>query len=155
MAGVTWSRWAPAPGVTYREVVRSPLRHRHRDEVVRITAAPRAHHDDQHARIVRYTLSMSIRVVCLVLAFVTTGPLQWVMVAGAVVLPYIAVVMANAGRERTADPAAYTLTAPTVTPLPPRSLPAAAPHPDAAPPAPAARPGPATGTVPPDGFAER
>lgn len=70
----------------------------------RITSAPRSHADDQHARIVKYTVSMAIRAVCLVLAFVVPGPLRWVFVAGAVLLPYVAVVLANAGRESTPPP---------------------------------------------------
>ncbi len=41
---------------------------------------------------------MSIRAVCIVLAFVVPGPLRWVFIAGAVVLPYVAVVIANAGQ---------------------------------------------------------
>lgn len=73
-------------------------------EVHRITSAPRSQADDQHARIVKYTVSMSIRAVCLVLAFVVPGPMRWVFVAGAVVLPYVAVVLANAGREPTPPP---------------------------------------------------
>lgn len=78
---------------------------RHRDRsadagVHRITDARRSHHDDQHDRIVKYTVSMSIRAVCLVLAFVVTGPLRWVFITGAIVLPYVAVVIANAGREQ-------------------------------------------------------
>lgn len=67
--------------------------------VHRITSARRSFAEDQHDRIVKYTVSMSIRAVCLVLAFVVTGPLRWVFVAGAVLLPYVAVVIANAGRE--------------------------------------------------------
>lgn len=73
-------------------------------EVHRITSAPRSQADDQHARIVKYTVSMAIRAVCLILAFVVTGPMRWVFVAGAVVLPYVAVVLANAGREPTPPP---------------------------------------------------
>lgn len=47
---------------------------------------------------------MGIRTVCLVLAVVASGWLQWAFLAGAIVLPYVAVVMANAGRERAAEP---------------------------------------------------
>jgi hypothetical protein len=43
---------------------------------------------------------MGIRTVCFVLAVVTTGPVRWVLVAAALVLPYIAVVMANASERR-------------------------------------------------------
>lgn len=55
---------------------------------------------DYEQRVRRYTISMIIRVVCLLLAFVVTGPLRWVMLGGAVVLPYIAVVIANSRNER-------------------------------------------------------
>ncbi len=59
---------------------------------------------------VRYAISMAIRTVCVVLAVVVDGPLRWVFVAGAVLLPYVAVVLANAGRERGGSgPAAPTL----------------------------------------------
>lgn len=73
-------------------------------QVHRITSAPRPHAEDQHRRIVQYTVSMAIRTVCLVLAFVVPGPLRWLFIPGAVVLPYVAVVLANAGREQTPPP---------------------------------------------------
>ena len=44
---------------------------------------------------------MSIRIVCFLLAVVTTGVVRWLFVAGALIIPYIAVVYANGGRERT------------------------------------------------------
>lgn len=46
----------------------------------------------------RYLISMLIRTICFLLIFVVHGPLRWVFVAGALLLPYIAVVMANTGR---------------------------------------------------------
>jgi hypothetical protein len=73
-------------------------------DVQRITDARRPHSVDQHDRIVKYTVSMSIRAVCIVLAFVVPGPLRWVFIAGAVVLPYVAVVIANAGHEAAPTP---------------------------------------------------
>lgn len=39
---------------------------------------------------------MTIRVVCIVLAMVVQGWLMWVFFAGAILLPYFAVVIANA-----------------------------------------------------------
>lgn len=74
------------------------------DEVHRITSAPRSHADDQHSRVVQYLVSMTVRAACLVLAFVVPGPLRWVFIAGAVLLPYVAVVLANAGREAAPPP---------------------------------------------------
>lgn len=44
----------------------------------------------------RYFAAMGLRGVCFVLAIVTSGWFRWTFVAGAVILPYIAVVLANA-----------------------------------------------------------
>ncbi|ACQ80574.1 conserved hypothetical protein [Beutenbergia cavernae DSM 12333] len=65
-----------------------------------ITSAPRSQTDEQHGRLGRYMLSMGIRTACFLLAIVTEGWLRWTFAAAAIVLPYIAVVFANAGRER-------------------------------------------------------
>jgi hypothetical protein len=45
---------------------------------------------------IKYTAAMSIRVVCIILAVMVQGWLMWVFFAGAVFLPYFAVVIANA-----------------------------------------------------------
>ena len=65
-------------------------------EIHQITAAHSPHSVDQSARVRRYLISMSIRTVCVVCAVLVEGPLRWVFIAGAVGLPYVAVVMANA-----------------------------------------------------------
>jgi hypothetical protein len=52
--------------------------------------------DEQGERVRRYLLTMTIRIVCGGLAIAASGWLRWALVAAAVVLPYIAVVMANA-----------------------------------------------------------
>jgi len=44
---------------------------------------------------IKYAVAMGIRMVCLVLIFVVDGWFKIVMVAGAVFLPWIAVVIAN------------------------------------------------------------
>jgi hypothetical protein len=44
----------------------------------------------------KYTLAMTIRVVCIVLAMFVDGWLMWLAFAGAIFLPYFAVVLANA-----------------------------------------------------------
>ena len=67
--------------------------------VPRITDARSAHTDEMHARMVKYTVSMSIRMVCLFLLFFVHGWMLWVVVAGAVVLPWFAVVIANVGSD--------------------------------------------------------
>jgi hypothetical protein len=63
---------------------------------VRITTAATSHHADIAARQRRYVISMGIRTVCFIAA-VAVGPgwLRWVLVAAALLLPYVAVVMAN------------------------------------------------------------
>jgi hypothetical protein len=76
---------------------------------VRITSAHASHSDEIRARETRYLLSMGVRTVCVVLAVVTRGTeWMWVFGIGAVVLPYVAVVMANAGaRPEPAGPAPF------------------------------------------------
>jgi hypothetical protein len=67
--------------------------------VYRVTSARRGLREDVGARERRYVVTMSVRTLCLLLAVVVHGPLRFVCVAAAVVLPYIAVVFANGGRE--------------------------------------------------------
>lgn len=66
---------------------------------VRITSARTSHTDDIRVRQNRYLFSMAIRTMCFVLAVVADGYLRWGFIVGAVFLPYIAVVMANAGAK--------------------------------------------------------
>lgn len=65
-------------------------------DIQSVTDAPGSAAEDQGARMRRYFTAMGLRGVCFVLAIVTTGWLRWTFVTGAVVLPYIAVVLANA-----------------------------------------------------------
>lgn len=49
---------------------------------------------------------MAVRTACFLLAVVFAGsPLMWVFIAGSFVLPYVAVIMANAGARTDPDPA--------------------------------------------------
>ncbi len=96
---------APAPltycgGVTpFRgpDVLR---RRRPQAPIYQITGARPGVRDDVNSRTRRYLFSMGIRTICFLLAVVTDGWLRWVMIAGAVLLPYLSVVFANSGRER-------------------------------------------------------
>lgn len=72
--------------------------------VYRITTARPSVSDDQQARVRGYVVSMSIRIVCFLLAVLAHGWLRWTFVVGAVFIPYVAVVFANSGREPTQDP---------------------------------------------------
>jgi Protein of unknown function (DUF3099) len=73
---------------------------RHGDEAVRITTAASSRNDDIAARQKRYLYSMTLRSLCFVGAIIAAlahvGWLWPILIAGALVLPYIAVVMANA-----------------------------------------------------------
>lgn len=66
----------------------------------RITGAPRSHTEDINRRINRYLVSMTIRTVCVVLIFVVDGPARWLAATGAIFLPWIAVMLANAADRR-------------------------------------------------------
>jgi hypothetical protein len=68
-----------------------------------VTSAPPSVVDEQSARVRRYLLTMTIRIVCGGLAIAASGWLRWALVTAAVVLPYIAVVMANAVGPRYGD----------------------------------------------------
>lgn len=89
-------------------------------EVASITSAAEPLEADLTRRAHRYLAQMSIRMACFVAAVVVDHWTRWLLLAGAVVLPYVAVVLANAGRERGQVPDTY-LEAP--------SLPAGSPGP--------------------------
>ena len=55
--------------------------------------------EDQAGRMKKYFISMMIRTSCFILAVLLPSPYRWFALAGAATLPYIAVVVANAGRE--------------------------------------------------------
>jgi len=67
--------------------------------VAALTELPPNPEEEQHARMLRYGLAMGIRTICVLLILVTPG--WWVLLpaAGAVFLPYVAVVAANAARR--------------------------------------------------------
>jgi hypothetical protein len=69
------------------------------EEVFDVTSAPKSLSNDLAGRQRRYLISMMIRTVCFILTVVLPSPYRWFALAGAVTLPYIAVVIANAGRE--------------------------------------------------------
>ena len=72
-------------------------------EVYRITSAADSLSEDQSRRVKRYLAQMAIRMACFIGAVFADGILMWVLLAGAVLLPYIAVVEANSGRDRRDD----------------------------------------------------
>lgn len=68
-------------------------------EVYTITAAQRGLSREQVGRTRKYLISMGIRTACVIAAIFVPGWPKWIFIVGAVVLPYLAVVVANAGRE--------------------------------------------------------
>ncbi|WP_372593226.1 DUF3099 domain-containing protein [Actinotalea sp.] len=84
-------------------------------EVQRITSARVPLSEDVDRRMRRYLVQMSVRVACFLGAVVVDHWTRWLLLVGAVLLPYLAVVLANAGREEADDPGTF---------LEPPSLPA-------------------------------
>jgi hypothetical protein len=60
-----------------------------------VTSLPPSPDEERRTRMIRYSVAMSVRLVCVVLAFIIPDWWRWLFVAGAVILPYIAVVLAN------------------------------------------------------------
>jgi hypothetical protein len=75
-----------------------PTTRRTRTDAQSVTSAPESRSEDQARRLRRYLVTMSIRTACFVLVVVVDSWWRWVFAAGAVFLPFIAVVAANAVR---------------------------------------------------------
>ena len=93
------------------------------EQVFAVTGLPPSLEDDQGQRMRRYLVSMGIRTVCFILAVIALAGLHWtligwVLVIAAVLLPYVAVVMANATRSRTSTTLGPVTTNDPTTPLP-------------------------------------
>jgi len=69
-------------------------------EVFSISGVETGLSQDQGGRQRRYLISMGLRTACFIGGIMADGVLRWVLIVGAVALPYFAVVIANAGRER-------------------------------------------------------
>jgi len=70
---------------------------------IAITALPVSPPEDQRRRFVMYSVTMGIRVLCVIACLFVTGWWQLLCLAGAVVLPYIAVVLANVSKTKPAE----------------------------------------------------
>jgi hypothetical protein len=84
-------------------------------EVFRITGARQSLADDVRGRQRRYVISMSVRTVSVILAAVLWNiekPVAIVALALGALLPYVAVVIANAGRENVPSLPSTFVTAP-------------------------------------------
>jgi hypothetical protein len=69
---------------------------------------------ERRSRMIRYSIAMTVRMVCIVLAIVVQGWLMWVCFALAIVLPYWAVVIANSRGDVKPNAKATTVTAPRI-----------------------------------------
>jgi len=68
-----------------------------------VTSLPPSPDEERHARAVKYTITMSVRVLCFLAIFVVPGWWRIIPVVGTVVLPYIAVVIANTATRSSAS----------------------------------------------------
>ena len=75
-----------------------------KEKPISISSAKYAHSDEIPGRMKKYLISMVIRTACFIGAIFTDGVLRWVLIAGSLILPYIAVVVANAGQEQSFAP---------------------------------------------------
>jgi len=79
-----------------------------------VTSLGEAPEIERKRRMIRYTVAMTVRVLCLVLGMVAQGWLMWVLFAGAIFLPYFAVVLANAQAPDEAPKTSAAIEAPTL-----------------------------------------
>jgi hypothetical protein len=102
----TWSRYrglrcpgdtAYADTVSDRQGASAPG---DKSPVPLITDARSAASAEQDSRVKRYALTMGFRTACFVAMIFVEGPLRWVLFAGAVLLPYVAVIVANQANQR-------------------------------------------------------
>lgn len=70
---------------------------------------------ERRSRMIRYSIAMVVRMICIVLAFVFQGWVMWVCFALAIVLPYWAVVIANTQSSTKATTKATEVVAPKLS----------------------------------------
>jgi len=76
------------------------VKFRRGDEPANITSMPETAEEERAARVRNYVIMMVIRTVCFAALIWVRGPWMLVFAAGAIFLPYFAVVLANASRGR-------------------------------------------------------
>lgn len=80
-----------------------------------ITTVSESPEAERNSRMVKYLIAMTIRVVCIVAAIFVEGWLMWLCFAGAIFLPYFAVVLANAQAPRSGRLETVTVVAKPIT----------------------------------------
>lgn len=71
-----------------------------KEQTVRVTDAQHSHEAESNGRMRQYMVLMAIRLTCFFVAALTSGWVRWTAAAGAIVLPWIAVTIANTVRRR-------------------------------------------------------
>jgi hypothetical protein len=79
-----------------------------------VTSLGEAPEVERKRRMIRYTIAMTVRVLCLIFGMMTEGWLMWVLFAGAIFLPYFAVILANAQTFDSAPKTSAAAQAPTL-----------------------------------------
>jgi hypothetical protein len=102
----TWSRYRAVlgfAGQAYADVVserQGQASSSRRGSTALITDARTPASAEMSSRVRRYTFTMAFRTACFISMVFVDGPLRWVLFACALVLPYIAVIMANQANQR-------------------------------------------------------
>ena len=106
MDAFTWSRYRGlrcAEDTAYADTVsdsQGPSAPGDKGTVPLITDARTPASAEHESRVKRYALTMGFRTACFVAMVFVEGPLRWVLFAGAVLLPYVAVIVANQANQR-------------------------------------------------------
>lgn len=69
-----------------------------------ITSLPLSPEAERHRRMVKYSIAMGVRIVCIVLLLFVHGWWLLVCAVGAITLPYFAVVLANVHGDQRGSP---------------------------------------------------
>lgn len=80
---------------------------RAKSDAVLITDAKTAGSQEQSGRERRYLLAMSFRIVCFIAMIFVPGVLRWILLGCAVIIPYLAVVVANAANREQSEPQSF------------------------------------------------
>lgn len=64
-----------------------------------ITSLPLSPDEERKRRMIKYSVAMGVRIVCLIVALIVGWPWGAIPLVGAVFLPYFAVVIANVGAD--------------------------------------------------------
>jgi hypothetical protein len=79
-----------------------------------VTSVGQSPDEERRDRMKKYLISQVIRVACIILAVFVQGWAMWIFFAGAIFLPYFAVVLANAKGEGQVKQKATAVVAPTL-----------------------------------------